>query len=91
MTYLPTTTGRQTFSKLGAHLRWLIEKSEIDPENAVVSIQVKTNHDQSLLISTMLREMDHSCMQHHDGYPHMVVVHGVPIWVVVAPRKKEAA
>jgi hypothetical protein len=85
-----THRGGPTLSKFGAHLRWLIEKSEIDPEGVVVSIQVKSNYDQSLLFSTMLRESDISCMTRYDQYPHMMVIHGVPVWVVVNPKKEAA-
>jgi hypothetical protein len=85
-----THRGGPTLSKFGAHLRWLIEKSEIDPEGVVVSVQVKNSYDQSMLISTMLCEFDGSCMQRYDQQPHMVVLHGVPVWVMVTPKKEAA-
>jgi len=75
-----------TLSKVGAHLRWLLEKSGIDPENGgtVISIGVRSNEEQSRLISTLLREYDANNMQRSDTDAAFVRVHGVPIFVVVS-------
>lgn len=76
-----------TLSKFGADLRWLCEKSGIDPETVVVSIGVKTNVDQSAVLSTFLREFNGATMRRYDKHPHMVVMHGVPVWIICTGKE----
>jgi len=79
-------TTSNTLSKVGAHLRWLIEKSGVNPENgsAIITIGVRNNEDQSRMIATLLREYDANHMQRTDTDSTYVRVHGVPIFVVVS-------
>ena len=76
-----------TLSKFGADLRWLCEKSGIDPETVVVSINVKNNADQSRVLSTFLREYNGATMKRYDSAPHMVQIHGVPVWVICTAKE----
>jgi hypothetical protein len=80
-----------TLRKFGAHLRWLIEKSGVEPEHTVVCINVHTTEEQSKLISTLLREFDHATMTRRDEYSQLVVIHGVPLWVCVIEKPKRTA
>ena len=83
---------QNTLRKFGADLRWLVEKSGLNPEQVVVSLGVKTTHDQSLLLSTFLREFDGAAMMRYDQFPHMIQLHGVTVWAIVTPPpKKDAA
>ncbi len=86
-----TTPTQNTLRKFGADLRWLVEKSGLDPERLVVSLGVKDSHDQSLMLSTFLREFDGETMMRYDAFPHMIQLNGVTVWVIVTPPKKEAA
>ena len=72
-----------TLSKFGADLRWLLEKSGVDPEKVTVSIGVRGNDGQSKVIATLLREYNPTTMRRWDKYPNMLVIHGVPVWVQV--------
>lgn len=97
----PPASSSNTLRKVGADLRWLMQKSGVDPERsspehpagAVVSIAVNTTVDQSLLISTILREFDADVMHREDQNPHCVRVFGVWLCVLVkeTKQKKEAA
>lgn len=86
-----TTSTQNTLRKLGADLRWLVEKSGLNPEEMIVSLGVKTAHEQSLMLTTFLREFDGATMMRYDAFPHMIQLNGVTVWVVVSPPKKEAA
>ncbi len=89
---MAVTTKTQTLSKLGAHLRWYMEQCCVNPEKNAVVISVNSLIDQSNMIKGLLRDFDSSMMQRDDRYPHRIVVHGVPIWVMVAEKiPKEAA
>jgi len=79
-----------TLSKLGADLRWLCEKSGVDPETVVVSINVKSLSDQSEMMTTFLREFNGSMMKRNDKHQHLFVLHGVPVWVLCSPPKEKA-
>jgi hypothetical protein len=80
-----------TLRKLGAHLRWFIEKSGVEPEHAVVCINVHTTEEQSKLISRLLSEFDGTTMTRRDEYSQLVVVHGVPLWICVIEKLKRVA
>jgi hypothetical protein len=60
----------------------LCEKSGIDPETVVVSINVKSTTDQSKLLTTFIREFNGATMRKFDKHPHMTILHGVPVWVI---------
>lgn len=72
-----------TLRKLGAHLRWFIEKNGVNSEDVIVSIGVKSENDRSLLISGFLREFDKDTMKRWDKAPDGVQVHGVKVFVVL--------
>jgi hypothetical protein len=83
---------QNTLDKFGAHLRWLLEKSGIDPETVVISIGVQNVEDQSRMISTFLREFNPQTMVRCENGEHagFIGVHGVPVWAILN-RKTTAA
>lgn len=76
-----------TLRKAGAHLRWLLEKSGINPERCVISIGVKDEVEKSLMISTFLRDFDGRCMTRHDSHPAYIEVLGVKLVVGILGAK----
>ena len=79
---MPATSTVNMLSKLGADLRWFLEREGVDPERCVVSIGVAGEVERSRVISAMLRDFDARTMRHFDAEPAMVVAHGVPLFVV---------
>ena len=78
------TSTQNTLSKLGAHLRWQLEKCGLDAErDAVVTIVVESEVQRSKLISGFLAGYDRSVMRRDDGQPGQIVLHGVRVAVVV--------
>lgn len=77
------TSTSNTLRKLGAHLRWHMEKSGVDADAATAVIVVPDETQRSRLIDSMLRDFDQSCMKADDAKPGQVMVHGVRIAVVV--------
>jgi hypothetical protein len=83
-----SVTRENTLSKVGAALRWFLEREGIDPESCVVSIGVCTSADAQKLMTAFLREFDEAMMFRRSDVPPMVIAHGVPLCVMV---KKEHA
>jgi hypothetical protein len=76
----PATSTDNTLQKASSHLRWLVEKSGVDPERAVVCIVVDTAAERDRIDATFAREHDHRTMA-KTGKPHQVVANGVKIMV----------
>src|SRR6266550_4580301 len=88
---LDISTTKNSLRKLGADVRWLVEKSGVDPEKALITIGVDTTEEQSGLISTLIIEFDATCMSRVETHPHHVKVHGVNIFVIVHKKKPPEA
>ncbi len=80
------TATSNALRKLGAHLRWLLEREGVDPEQCVISLGVPDEVARSQMISALLRDFDAATMTRHDGFAEVVVVHGVPICITVSAR-----
>lgn len=76
-----------TIRKLGAHLRWAIEKEGVDVESAAVVILVKDEVERSKMISAFLRNFDPETMAASAEHPGKIIVHGVA--VIVSVKKGE--
>lgn len=84
-------SAENTLRKLGAHLRWFIERAGVDPEKCHVIIGVPSTIDQSLIRSEMLREFDKGTMTDNASAPTTTWVHGVPITICVTKPASETA
>lgn len=82
------TSTEKTLLKFGAHLRWLIEKSGINPETTVVTIGVKDVAEKQRLLSTIAREFDRNYMVTSPLQGDAVVIFGVPVFVMDNSRIK---
>ena len=82
------THSRPSLGKLGADLRWFIEKNGVDPEKAIVAIGVESEIDKSLLCAALLREHDPAVSQTFGS--NSVIVHGVRLSVVIVPKREPA-
>ena len=80
---MTTLTSANLLSKVGAHLRRLLESQGIDAESVGVTIAVRSETDKSLMISAMLRGYDSAVMRRFDNASDITIVHGVPIRVIV--------
>lgn len=87
---MPTsaTSTDKTLRKFGANLRWLIEKSGINPEATVVTIGVKDVAAKGRLLSTIAREFDRECMTTSVTMGDAVIIFGVPVFVMDNSRIK---
>lgn len=86
-THKAAPTSNPTLGKVGADMRWLLEKSGIDPESALVTITVHDDASKDRLISTFAAEFDQSQMFRDEQFPDIVVVHGIRMIVVMVPKK----
>lgn len=79
MTSKSAVSTTNTLSKLGAHLRWQVEKSGVDPEKVDVFIVVRTKDEAALIKARFLEDFDPAAMTHNKNAPHLFCVHGVKI------------
>lgn len=81
-----------TVRKVGAHLRWLLEKSGVDAEAAHVMIGVRTVDDRRKLLQHITNNFDEAVMSTATNDRMSVRVHGVLVSVgVIAPPPKQNA
>lgn len=80
---------RPTLRKAGADFRWLIEKSGVNPETALVTIGVPTRADRDRLSVTLVNEFDQECMWRDGQFDHIVEVFGLRIVIVALPEVKQ--
>ena len=66
------TSTQNILRKLGAHLRWMLEKEGLKPEEVSVAICVGNETEKSLMISAFLRDFDKSSMARNDALPNCV-------------------
>ena len=69
-------------SKVGADLRWFLEREGVDPEQCVVSIGVNDEAARDQLLAALRRDFDGKTMRHFDAELAMVISHGVPMFVI---------
>jgi hypothetical protein len=74
---------QNTLRKVGADLRWQLEKCGISAEKAYVVIVVETKAERDRVIEGFARDYDSAVMRHADGAPHQIIIHGVRIAVRV--------
>jgi hypothetical protein len=85
-----TVSTQNTTSKLGAHLRWMLEKEGVNPERVIVSLGVGSEDERNRMIVAFDRDFDRLHMKRGKDFPGLVIVHGVPI-VIVVNNKIESA
>jgi hypothetical protein len=78
----PAPTSKPTLRKVGADLRWLLEKSGVNPEAAIVSIGVPNNADKMQMIATLKKEFEAGVMVQYPAMPHAIEIYGVKVLVV---------
>jgi hypothetical protein len=79
-------TSRPTLCKVGADLRWLLEKSGIDAEKTLVTIGVPTKADKDRLSIVFANEFDAATMKRVNGSEYIIEVLGLNIIVVSTPE-----
>lgn len=78
-------------AKAGAHLRWFLESSGIDPEKVFVSIGLPTAHDLGVFQYAARKYADGKVVKIPvGGIDNIVDVHGVHIVGVVHQREKQS-
>lgn len=80
-TKMPAVSTQNTLSKAAAHLRWLVEKSGVNPEGVFVAIVVNTDVEREKLEAQLKTEFDPATMTRG---PHRIIAHGVKIAVTKA-------
>jgi hypothetical protein len=79
----PTTSTQNTLRKLGAHLRWFIEKSGVNPEGVYVAIVVNSKADHDRITAAFAQEHDRQFMVRFET-PDRIAINGVKVTVTVA-------
>ncbi len=74
-------------SKVGADLRWFLEREGVDPERCVVSIGVPDEVAVAAVSETFRRDYVAGRMERRDDCPLMIVAHGVRMAVVARSKK----
>lgn len=82
----PARSAERTLGKLGAHLRWQIEKAGVDPEAADVVILVDALAEAERLTTAFHEGFDGSVMSRAPTQPSLFVVHGVRIRIGVREK-----
>lgn len=83
MSGAPATSSENTLNKASAHLRWLIEKSGVNPERAIVCVILDTVADRDKLEARFADEFRPATMSKSSASPHQIVANGVKITVTV--------
>jgi hypothetical protein len=81
------TTGSNTLSKLGAHLRWMAEQEGVDPEKMIVSVGVTNDADVGRMVEAFDRHFDPETMKRDKSFRNCVFVYGIPIVIVKNQRQ----
>ena len=79
---------QNTLRKLGADLRWLLDKNRVDAEKSYAIIVVETVAERDRLIAAFHTNFDAASMSRSVKSPHQVTIHGVRVAVTV---KEETA
>ena len=74
---------QNTLRKLGADLRWFVEKNGVDPQKATVMLCVESLADRDKLIDGFGREYEGEVMKRWAHAPFQIMVHGIGIAIVV--------
>jgi hypothetical protein len=69
-------------SKVGADLRWFLEREGVDPEQCVVSIGVPDRAALDRLTVAYGRDFDARTMRRDARFPAVMVSHGVPLCAI---------
>lgn len=77
------TSTQNTLRKLGANLRWFIEKSGVKPEEVYVAIVVNSKADRDKITAAFTREHDRETMTRFET-PDRLAISGVKVTVTVA-------
>ena len=80
----------KTLAKFGAHLRWLIEQSGVNPERCTASIIVPNAEAEAKLIDVFKKNYDAKIMKRDSNHPSVIVVHGVAVVITISLRKENA-
>jgi hypothetical protein len=79
------TSTHNTLRKLGADLRWLVEKCGVAPELIHVAIVVRSQAEVDKIAAGFEREFDAASMERGDR-GNKIVVHGVRIAAVILEK-----
>ncbi len=76
---MPVTSTTNMLSKVGADLRWFIEREGVDPTKCIVSIGVPDGAALERMKAMYGRDFDARSMSRDERYPAIVVSHGIPL------------
>jgi hypothetical protein len=85
MTKAGIISAENTLRKIGAHLRWQLEKCGVDAEKQTFVIVVSTDDERDAIVAGFERDFDQGSMSRGTD-THRITVHGVNISVVVQAK-----